>query len=345
MWGRAIYPVPVPGMDTPLQPLDWNTLLGTWQWRPVWTLAIILAALAYAAGLRAANRRGRPSVTPLRVVFFAAALVVLWVTVSSAIAVYGEVLFWMHMVGHLMLIMVVPVLLVLGRPLTVLVAATDGRAERVLHFRVVTLLTLPVCALVLYAAVIIGTHLTGFMGAMTHHAWLMSLEEVLYVAGGWVLMQALIGGEPLRSTAPLGPRLFLSVVAMVPDTLVGIVLLQSGTDSFSAMTRARPAWAPGPIRDAQIGGGLMWVGGDLLMMLVSVGLILTLISSPGRDRMLGARLDGARANALLEHINQGTTTEDRVTRRAFGETADVDADDEVLAAYNKMLGRLSRHPD
>ncbi len=332
-------------MENPLAPLGWSTLLGTWQLRPVWTLLLVVAGLAYVAGLRAANRRGRRPVAPVRVAFFGAALVVLWVTLSSAVAVYGERVFWMHMVGHLLLIMVVPVLLVLGRPLTVLVAATDGRAERVLHSRAVTLLTLPLCALAIYAAVIIGTHLTGFMDAMMGHGWLMSLEEVLYVGGGWLLMLALIGGEPLRSIAPMGHRLFLSVVAMVPDTLVGIVLLQSDTVLFPAMARARPEWAPDPVRDLHIGGGLMWAAGDLMMMLVSVGLVVALISSPGRDRLLGARLDAARHNALLDHIGQGSTAEERAAGRGFDESTDVDDDDDVLAAYNRMLGRLSRHTE
>lgn len=329
-------------MDNPLPPLDWSTLLSTWQWRPVWTLVLVLVALAYAVLLRAASRQGHTSVAPLRTVAFAAAVVVWWVTLSSAVAVYGERIFWMHMVGHLLLIMVVPVLLVLGRPLTVLVSGTNGRAARVLQSATVTLLTRPLSALAIYAAVIVGTHLTGFMNAMMDHSALMNLEEVLYVAGGWVLMVALIGGEPLRSTAPLGPRLFLSVVAMVPDTLVGLVLLQSANDPFPAITRVRPDWAPDPVRDVQIGGGLMWVGGDLLMMLVSVGLIISLISSPSRDRMLGARLDAARSNALLEHLDRGTTAQGRSTRRSFDDMADIDDDDDVLAAYNEMLARLNR---
>lgn len=325
-----------------MPPLDWGTLLDTWQWRPVWSVVLALGLVAYVAGLRSAARRGRVAVARLRVVLFAAAVVVWWVTLSSAVAVYGERVFWMHMVGHLLLIMVVPVLLVLGRPLSVLVAATDGGAERVLHSRLVTLLTRPLCALGIYAAVIVGTHLTGFMDAMMGSPALMNLEDVLYVVSGWLLMVALIGGEPLRSTAPLGPRMLFSVVAMVPDTMVGIVLLQSGNDPFPAMTRMRPGWAPDPIRDVQIGGGLMWVGGDLLMMLVSVGLIITLISSPSRDRMLGARLDGARRTALLDHLDQGRTAADRANGPGFAEHADLDADDEVLAAYNEMLGRLNR---
>ena len=335
-------------MHSSLAPLDWGTLLGTWQIRPGWTLALLLVATMYAACLRRAahhdRRRDRRSVSPVRVAFFALAIVVWWVTISSSVATYGERVFWIHMVEHLLLIMVVPVLLVLGRPLTVIQAGTGDRVESVLSSRLVALVTHPLCALAIYTVVIVGTHLTGFMDDMMSHPWLMNLEEAMYVGAGWLLVVALIGGEPLPRTAPLGSRLFLSVVAMVPDTVVGLVLLQSDVSPFPAMARMRPDWAPAPLRDVQIGGGLMWVGGDLLMMLVSVGLIVTLISSPGRDGLLGNRLDSARRNALLDHIAHGAApTTDGAGEAAFDPDTDVDADDQVLDAYNDMLGRLSRH--
>jgi len=42
--------------------------------------------------------------------------VVLLVSVHSSIEVYGHVLLWVHMIQHLLLIMVVPVLLIWGQP-------------------------------------------------------------------------------------------------------------------------------------------------------------------------------------------------------------------------------------
>ena len=59
---------------------------------------------------------------------FLSGLGVLVVAVNSAIGVYAHPLFWMHMVQHLLLIMVVPVLLIYGQPLRLAARLIGERA-------------------------------------------------------------------------------------------------------------------------------------------------------------------------------------------------------------------------
>ena len=65
----------------------------------------------------------------------------------------------------------------------------------------VTMLTRPAAGLLLYAATIIATHLTGFMDQMAQHAWLMTGEQVLYVVAGYLFLLPLLGEEPIRPAA------------------------------------------------------------------------------------------------------------------------------------------------
>jgi putative membrane protein len=73
-------------------------------------------------------------------------------------------LFWIHMIQHVLLCMVVPPLLILGRPLGLLRTAGPAQprraAEPALRSRTVSALTFPAAGLAVYAAVITGTHLT-----------------------------------------------------------------------------------------------------------------------------------------------------------------------------------------
>ena len=268
-------------------------------------------------------------------------LVVLVLTVSSAVDVYAMAVFWDHMIQHLLLIMVVPAaLLVLGHPLTVLraAAATRGRAEAVDRFlwsTPVAVLTHPAVGLGLYTVVIVGTHLTSFMDAMATHAWLMDAEQVLYLVSGYLLMLPLIGYEPIRWNLPNLGRAALVLVAMTPDTIVGIVLMQANHSLFPVMDSLHPAWAPPPLTDLQIAGGLMWAAGDGLMMLVGVLVIVRLITDRSSESVLGKRLEGVRRQNLISQVSRGDTT-----TGTLDETADVDDDDAMLAAYNRMLGRL-----
>ena len=199
-----------------------------------------------------------------RVAMFVAGSALLWVCVASAIGTYAMSIFWMHMVLHLALIMVVPALLVLGHPLTVLVEALpparQRRARAVLASRPAGVLTHPVTGALVYAVVIVATHLTGFMDQMAQHAWLMTGEQVLYVVAGWLFLLPLIGEEPLRANPPYLFRLILLVAAMVPDTVVGIVLLQTdprpvpGDDGHAPGLGTRPGLRRADRRGADVGG-------------------------------------------------------------------------------------------
>lgn len=331
----------MPGMDSMLPPLGWHSLLTQWTFRPVWDLVLLVALVAYLGGLVVARRRGERAVHPVRIAAFLTGWTLLVLTLSSGLEVYGSLIFWIHMIQHLLLIMVVPALLVLGHPLTVLVAATPvEHRHRVTGFLTsapVALVTRPLVGFAVYAAVIVGTHLTSFMDLMMSHTWLTSTEQVLYLGSGYLFLLPLLGGEPIRWHPPQLFRILLLVIGMIPDTVVGIVLLQTDQNLFPHMLADRPAWAPEAVHDINIGGGLMWALGDGLMMVFAVGLVVALISRPGRTDLLGGWLEGVRRETMQAHV--GEADDDP---RAIGTDDDVDEDEAVLEAYNRMLGRMNQ---
>ena len=318
--------------------LNWPNFLGSWHFEPWWLAVLAVLSVAYLYGWRRAGRGS--TVAWWRVAAFLAGTALTWVCVASGIGGYAMSVFWMHMVLHLMLIMVVPALLVLGHPITVLVEALPpraaDRARRVLRSRPLAVITSPVGGLVVYSVVIVYTHLGGFMDRMAVHSWLMPTEEVAYVLAGYLLLLPVVGEEPIARNAPYLVRLVVLMAAMIPDTVVGIVLLQTDSNPYPAMMAMHPHWAPDPLDDIHVAGGLMWAGG--LMMLIAVGLMVAVITSPQRrERMTGAWLEGVRRSTLIEHAQRsGVATDDA--------TGPTDADsEEARAAYNEMLARLNQH--
>jgi putative copper resistance protein D len=297
-------------MPSMLPPLDWQSFLHTWEFRPVWCGVALLAVLGYGAGLVVCRRHRVRGVHPVRAVSFFVGVALLVFTVSSAIDVYAMAVFWDHMVEHLMLIMLIPALLVLGGPLTLLwsVASTGGRGEvvdRFLRSAPVAVVTNPLVGLGIYSVVIVATHLTSFMDVMATHAWVMHAEQVLYLVSGYLFLLPLIGGEPIRWRLPHLARLALVLVAMTPDTLVGIVLMQTNYNMFPVMESMRPMWAPPPLHDLATAGALMWAGGDGLMMLIGLGVVLAMITDRSQDAVLGKRLEGVRRATLTSQLSRG----------------------------------------
>ncbi|MHC1559110.1 cytochrome c oxidase assembly protein [Actinomycetospora sp. C-140] len=303
----------------------WGALLTTWQ--PSWAVdaVVLVAAVAYGAGVRRAGRAEIPWPRG-RTVAFAAALVGLVLTFDSGIAVGSHASFGVHMVMHLMLIMVVPALWVAGGPAELLRLAGPPRGRAAVESfnasRVGRGMFHPATVLVVYGLVVALTHLTGFMQAMADSMALHHLEQALYLGAGLLFFATALGADATPSRPSFLGRFALMMLAMGVDTLVGLVLLLSPRSPF-------PAYE---LTDVRVGGALMWAGGDALMMLVIVVLARWWVRSSGRGPELGPWLESVRRDALGLGTGPGP---------GRGEPEDgVDDDEESLAAYNRMLARL-----
>src|ERR1700722_6154525 len=125
-----------------LAPFGWSAVLTHWQFAPVVSASPAIARGLYAWG----GGRGPPRPWPARrTAMFAAGLAVLVLATQSGIGVYDDLLFWDHMVQHLMLIMVAPPLLIAGQPITLLLHSSRNPlhtwAKRLLRSRAATFLT------------------------------------------------------------------------------------------------------------------------------------------------------------------------------------------------------------
>jgi cytochrome c oxidase assembly factor CtaG len=328
------------GEASTLPRLRWASLMHHWHLDPSWLVFCLVALTGYVAAYVIARRHQVPTVHPARVGAFVVGIALLLFTVSSAVDSYAMVLFWDHMIEHLLLITAVPALLVLGHPITAVRAAasTRGKEGSVDAFALswpVSVLTHPLVGFVLYAAVIIVTHLTGFMDTMTATTWLMGAEKWLYLATGYVYLLPLLGAEPIRWRLPYLGRLLLILLGMSIDAIIGIVLLQTDYNMFPTMLAGEPSWAPSPLSDIQLGGSWMWLGGDGLMMLMGLGVSIAMLSHQGSKDIVGPRLESVRRRTLAEHLARGGDDRD------VAEDVDVDSDESVLAAYNRMLARMN----
>lgn len=307
-------------------PPDAADLLTTWTWAPAADALIVVAVIAYlaATGMYRRSRRvwwptGRTLCWLIGAVFAAAC-------VNSALAVFSRNLLWVHMIVHLLLITVVPALAVWAQPIRLVHGAVGPqrfvsplRKSRIVRWSTTPLLTVP-----LYSVVLVGTHLTGFQQLVPHRMWLHNFELGLYLLSGYLLLLPIVGGE--LSAVALAPllRIVVLILCMGPDTLVGVVLMLTGVPSAPAYSEGRQ-WGPTAMADQKLAGGIMWWGGDgLMMILVLVVAAQWIRASSDRGSDLGPWLDRVRQQTLL-----GTDTD-----------VDVDQDEAALAAYNARLAAL-----
>jgi cytochrome c oxidase assembly factor CtaG len=360
-----------PGDD--VAPLSARTLFSQWQFAPVVTACLLAAAALYLVGVWLVRRDHPRRPWPAwRTVAFLGGLAVIVVATQSSVGVYDDVLFSMHMWQHLLLLMVAPPLLIAGQPVTLLLHASrnplHGWVKRLVRSQVAAGITFPLVGLALYAATVVGTHLTGFMNLTLTHPVVHDLEHGAYLVAGYLFFLPLVGREPIRWRLSFPAKLFLLLIAMPIDTFTGVVLMQTTHPLFSAYD-GRRSWGPSQVSDLHNGGAVMWIGGDAIMLALILGLFATsALLAPrtrgalgngtpsGQDHPATVSVPAARlqfdAGRWLESARTGRFEELAAAGSAPSSApgddpsrGDADTDDAALDAYNAYLARLHATPD
>lgn len=318
-----------------LPPFGWSEVFTQWQFAPIVTAFVAVFAALYLWGVVRVARRHPNRPWPLwRAGMFLAGLAVVVMATESGIGAYDDVLFWDHMIQHLLLIMVAPPLLVVGQPVTLLMHASRNPlhtwVKRLLRSRVISALTWPVFGVVAYTVTIVGTHLTGFMNLVMENSNVHDAEHALFLVVGYLYFLPLIGHEPIRWKVSYPVRLFLLFMAMPVDAFTGVVLGSEGSVPWSAMASApRPSWAPSAVDDLHTGGAVMWVGGAAIMFV----LIMFVFLAWSRDTRATSRF-GWLESARRDNIGE-------LVKTPVALSGDVDDNEEHLDAYNAYLARLN----
>ena len=247
-------------------------LFTEWSFDPIADVVLAGLAALYLAGVVVARRVNGVSWSAARTASFLGGLIICFLATNSSIAVYDMTLFSAHMIGHLMLVMAAPVLLCGGEPLNLVLAATGplwrGRLQRLFHGPIFTVVFCPPVALATYAAVIVGTHLTGLMDTIMLRPWAGQLEHLVYVLVGFQFFTLVMGTPPIRWQLTTPARWGLLVLSMAVDTFTGVILIMALRPVSMVMNGTLMVQ---PLSDTHTGGAIMWVGGDGLMALVMIG--------------------------------------------------------------------------
>lgn len=237
----------------------------------LWVVVIVVALWAYLRGVRSMARLHPRHRWPVgRTIAWIAALLITAVSVMSFLGVYDRELFWDHMVQHLALVMVAAPLLAIASPLDLAFRSTTGRPHqivtRLLRSRVATALGHPIVAWGIYAVVIPLTHLTTLYNDTIRYPAVDQGEHFLFLAVGYLFWRQIFGTDPNRFRLHPALQFGLLFLAVPIDTFTGLSLNNAGSEMFSAYLTQHRTWGPSLLEDLHLGGDIMWVGGDTLML-------------------------------------------------------------------------------
>lgn len=265
------------------------------QWRldPLVIFGLAIVAAAYAWAVRRVNVAHPRNRQPAhRSWLFAAGLAAIGVALLSPIEAYEGTLFSVHMVQHILLELVAAPLLLAAGPITLALRAASPSVRRrllsILQSRAVHLLSFPVVAWILFAAVNWGWHFSVFYDQALENEALHYLQHATFMGAALLFWWPVIGVDPSPWRLPHPVKLLYLFLAMPQNSFLGVALLSASTALYPHYTSNVRSWGPTPLADQQLGGMLMWVVGDLAFL---AGMAVVVLAWMRHEERRTARLD------------------------------------------------------
>ncbi|WP_295774243.1 cytochrome c oxidase assembly protein [uncultured Microbacterium sp.] len=256
------------------------------------TLAALAgAALLYALGVRRARQRGTPWPPHRTVLFFTLGLGSYAVVELGFLGTWSAELRWAFVARVALLLMAVPGLISLGRPLDLLRAGLSDagrqRLDAMLDGRVFRVLGNAMFATIFVAA-IFCVFLTPLAGVLRTSPVIGEALGLVSLVVGLLLVVPLMALTGIHTSTFLAVEFLLAFVELVIDSIPGILLRLNDTVVDGVAAAAGAAWWPNPLHDQHLAGDLLWFIAEVADVPI---LIILLVRWGRRDRVEAAGYD------------------------------------------------------
>ncbi len=215
-----------------------------------------------------------------RLTSFLAGMTLLLIALCSPVDRLGEQLFLMHMVQHLLLLDLAPILVLLGltkvllRPLTRRLVRVEAAAGPLAH---------PIFAIVLYVATMALWHVPAMYDAALELPVVHVLEHLTFgLAGGLYWWHLLSPIRARRRLGGMGPVVYMLATKVLVG-LLGILLAFAPEAIYDFYERQPRYWSLSPETDQAVGGLIMALEQSIVMGVALVFLFVRALGESDRD--------------------------------------------------------------
>jgi len=289
----AVAGVPQPG---------WVHILTSWTFQPLVLVPLVAAGWLYVAGVRRVAERYPRAPWPLhRTVWFFCGLAVTFFALESPIDIYANLFLWVHMIQHLLLMNMVPIFVLLAAPVTLALRASSTQTRKtrllpILRSRPVKVLSYPLVAWALFAGAVVFTHFSPLYELALQNQWVHDLEHVIYLSAGLLYWWPVVGLDPSPWRLSYPVRLLYVFLAGPVNTFTALAIYSAGVVLYPHYAEIPRSWGPSPLTDQHWGGAIMWVAGDMMLLIAVIVLALAWMRHDEAEAVrIDARLDAEDA--------------------------------------------------
>lgn len=284
-----------------LRSVEAPSLLTSWNFEPLQVVPTLLIGLLYARRVRTLRAAGTP-VSTWRIWCFGSSLFLVLVALVSPIDEFGEEQFlFMHMVQHILLGDLAPLLFVAGLTGPILRPVLSLPGVWRLRF-----LTHPLVALPLWAANLYIWHIPFLYQGALHHSAVHALEHFCFFGFGAIMWAAVLETLPGLEWFGTGAKLGYVAGVRVLEAILGNAFIWSGTVFYPFYEHPTDKWGISAVGDQQIAGAVMMVEGSIVTLAVLAWLFLKMAQeSELRQRLLEQGMDERAVKRAVRYGRAG----------------------------------------
>ncbi|MBL3664669.1 cytochrome c oxidase assembly protein [Streptomyces sp. M2CJ-2] len=262
-----------------------------WSTEPFFLVSCLLGLALYGWAVVRLTRRGDK--WPVgRTVSFVLGVLSIMLMMCTGLNDYGMVIFSVHMVQHMMISMVSPILILLGAPITLALRALPpaGRGRKgprelllmLLHSRYIQVVTHPVFTIPMFIASLYGLYFTPLfdflMGSQVGHIAMM----VHFLAVGLVFFWPIMGVDPGPHRPGYLMRMLELFAGMPFHAFFGIAVMMASTPMVTTFQNPPASLGIDALADQNAAGGIAWAFSEVPSVLVLIALLFQWYASEKR---------------------------------------------------------------
>ena len=261
---------------------------------------ILLAAAWYLISVRRVRRGGGRWGSGRTFAFIVLGLGFWAIATMAWPGVYEGVLFYARATQTVLLVLVSPLFLAMGKPLTLLIEAyprAGGRVERVVKSLAARVLTFPAITTLALVAVPMVMYFTSWYTHAFTSGTVRELTYLVLMAPGYVFFWTLLRVDPVPREYPYGVAMWITAAEVVGDAFFGIAIIADQTILAAAHYRAVGyPYGPSLATSQVLGGGIIWILGDFVgLPFLAVQLIQMMRADKQEAAEIDAELDARDA--------------------------------------------------
>ena len=306
---------------TNLPPLTPTRVLTAWTPNPPVLAAVLLLAGAYVLGVSILRRRG-VSWPRARTWCFLGGVATIALVGLSCIAVYADTLFWARALQNLVLIMLTPMFLALGAPLTLVRDLLPARPRRlagaVLRSLPARALTFPPVVTLVLVVPPLALYLSPLYEHTLRNPMVSGAVGVALLTAGFVYYWSRLRVDPVPREGSYLVTMWITFAEVLVDAILGLTLWLGPLVAAGFYLGVARDWGPDLRTDQIIGAGILWIGGDIIGLPFLATIVARMTKEDEhRAVTIDAELDAAEAERAPGRTD--TDTDDAPAPRLWWE--------------------------